>query len=156
MDDIKLNPDTACVGDSVWDGVDRAQLIRQLEDMRARSYVPDSRVYSSQDDSTRSSSYPITFDMEQQLADDFAFVAASQPTVGSVSAASVEIRVDEPKLFIRLAANGGIQPVVKETIDEILLNMVQYADRGTSISVANGIVFKRPKLLVERCARSRF
>lgn len=80
------------------------------------------QVYDEDDWRKRSNStteFPIPFLLEQQLADDFAFIGAFKEGVEAVTAAAVEIKSEPEGLFILLAANEGINEIVASAIKDV-------------------------------------
>lgn len=78
----------------------------------------------------RDSSYPLPLEVERSLADDFAFIAAFQPSVGFVTAATVEQSSDNPSLVVKLAANEGVSAEVRSKFDEMLEMLRKHARKG--------------------------
>ena len=73
------------------------------------------------------------FSLEASLAQDFAFLAATEEGVQSVSAACVEgLCGPGPRaLTIRLASNEGVRETTKEALDDILGLLKRCAKNGT-------------------------
>ena len=68
--------------------------------------------------------------VEQRLADDFAFVAAAKEDPKAVSAVAIQERSDGLGLIIRLAANDGVLPEVKDTLRAMLDLLASCARQG--------------------------
>lgn len=58
----------------------------------------------------------LSFETEERLANDFAFVSAAREGVGSVTAVCIEEKQEPLGLIIRLAANDGVRQEVKDSI----------------------------------------
>lgn len=67
------------------------------------------------DDSSRL----LPFEVEQQVADDFAFLAAAEEGAKGVSAVGLEESIEPLGLVIRLAANGPVPQKVAHTFKAI-------------------------------------
>ena len=130
-----LSPDTAIPKRSIWSGIDRISLERHTKDLHKVQHVAGPRDYLS---STRASgkepcdtyTYPFPFEIERQLADDCAFIAAYQPDVKTVSAAAVAFDSNKQELLVHLSANEGISPRVADTMNRVMQTLRQCARRG--------------------------
>ncbi|KAK1047837.1 hypothetical protein LTR74_017675, partial [Friedmanniomyces endolithicus] len=114
-----LDPDTASKDRSIWKAIDRAALERQTQALFAKQHVTGHRSDVEPSDLEHDRSYPLPFEVEKSLADDFAFIAASQPQVDFVSAVAVEQSKGKHSFVMRLAANQGVSPDVEEKFDEM-------------------------------------
>jgi hypothetical protein len=128
----RLDPDTAPKGRSIWKSIDRVTLERQTTALFAKQHVAGRRFYVEPSNPKDERSYPLPFELEKSLADDFAFVAASQPQVDSVSAAAIEQNESEPLFRVKLAANEGISPGVKRTFNDLFEVLRKHARKGDS------------------------
>ncbi|KAI9714897.1 MAG: hypothetical protein M1820_000186 [Bogoriella megaspora] len=117
--DESLSPDTAPSGRFIWESVDRAALERQTEALESKKHVPGRQVYADPPYLSDEDLYPLSFELERSLADDLAFIAASQPGVHSVSAIAVELDKTKSLLRVKLAANDGVCSLVKEAFDDL-------------------------------------
>lgn len=123
---------TASHQDSVWKTVTRDAFRTNVVDLqRASAKCPaDPEIHSraprlGNDDDL----HVIPFEVEQRLADDFAFLAAFNKDVWTITAAALE-EVSQPRgLVVRLAANAAIDPLVLETLDQILRLLQQCSKR---------------------------
>ena len=102
---------------------------------KASGEVPsDPKVHSAQAwpeiTSQQNHKYLLPFLVEQRLADDFAFVAAAKEDPKAVSAATVQERSNGLGSIIRLAANDGVLPEVKDTLTAMLELLASCARRG--------------------------
>lgn len=129
MQTERLEPDTAPASSSVWRDIDRATLERQMQALFAKQHVAGPRTYS---DAARKDddSYPLPFEVEKSLADDFAFIAACQPQVDFVSAVAIEQDLERDSLVIKLAANQGVAVQVKEKFEGILTVLKKRSRKG--------------------------
>lgn len=121
-----LSVNTSSARKSIWRGVDRDQFRTNIVALqRASNQVPcDPKVHTRkewrnprirQDDP----SYLLPFEVEQRLADDFAFLAAAEEGVKAVSAVALEESLDPAGLTIRLAANETVPEHVPDTFKTI-------------------------------------
>ena len=106
---------TASVEDSIWRGLHQATFRRNVVALqRASKEVPSAPVLHHRtdwhnprirsDDPERA----LPFEVEQRLADDFAFLAAAAEGVKAVSAVGLEEGYNHDGLVLRLAANQTI------------------------------------------------
>lgn len=126
----RLDPDTAPADRSIWTTVKRATLERHTQVLFTKKHVAGRQLYIEPIPAQSSLAYPLSFELEKSLADDFAFIAASKPQVDAVSAATVEQNEAQPFITLRLAANEGIQPDVKTTFDALFQTLRKYARKG--------------------------
>lgn len=121
-----LSVNTSSAGKSIWRGLDRNQFRTNIVTLqRASNQVPcDPKVHTRKewrnprirhDDS----SYVLPFEVEQRLADDFAFIAAAEEDVKAVSAVALEESLDPAGLKITLAANETVPERVPDTFKVI-------------------------------------
>lgn len=84
---------------------------------RVSEIAGDEVVHSAAEWQSRhtSSATLLPFDVEQRLADDFAFIAAAEEILRVVSAVALEQYVEPARLIVRLAANeyipNGVLPM---------------------------------------------
>lgn len=132
-----LSVDTSSDAKSIWRGLDRNQFRTNIVALqRASNQVPcDPKKHSrnewhnpriSHDDP----SYLLPFEVEQQLADDFAFIAAAEEGVQAVSAVALEESLDPAGLTIRLAANETVPERVPDTLKIIFKLLGRCAKRS--------------------------
>ena len=128
-----LPPDTAAQGKSIWDTVCRAEFDRDVVSLKRQNDVPGTaHIYELNDNSTASG--PFSLAIERQVADDIAFIAAFREGVTSVTAATLELK--EEGLRIVLAANEGVEDIVKEVLEKILRALEDCARLSNSLPLA--------------------
>ncbi len=146
LDDQLLNVNTASAEASIWQGLEhdcfRADIVAL---QRASHEVPcDPKVYDRGqwhnsrirlDDPSRL----LSFEVEQRVADDLAFLAAAYEGVKAVSAVALEESVDPVGLVIRLAANGVVPQKIAETFRPIFDLLRRCAARSVSFSFSVGL-----------------
>ncbi|MCJ1262668.1 hypothetical protein MMC22_002538 [Lobaria immixta] len=131
-----LSVNTSSARKSIWQGVDREQFRTNIVALqRASNQVPcDPKVHTRkewhnprirQDDP----SYVLPFEVEQRLADDFAFLAAAEEGVKAVSAVALEESLDPAGLTVRLAANETVPEHVPDTFKTIFSLLGRCAKR---------------------------
>ena len=125
-----LYPITATPNESIWKTVDRASFESSVAHLSAIRPVPKTREYLADDASIPRKRYPLPFEVERQLADDFAFLAAYESGVDFVSAATVCTTLNEPGLTISLAANEGVANCVEVSFKDILVVLEKCARKG--------------------------
>lgn len=126
----RLDPDTAPKDRSIWKSIDRATLERQTKALCDKQHVAGRRFYGEPSYRKDDRSYPLPFELEKSLADDFAFIAAFQPQVDSISAAAIEQNESAPLFKVKLAANEGISPGVKRTFNDLFEVLRKHARKG--------------------------
>lgn len=130
--DERLDPDTAPKDRSVWKCINRTALERQTKALSTKQHVAGRRFYAEPSCLKDKHPYPLPFELEKSLADDFAFIAAFQPQVESVSATAIEQSENEPLFRVKLAANEGISPGVKRKFDDLFEALRKHAKKGDS------------------------
>lgn len=123
------DPDTASEARSIWADVERDALERHVQVLFKRQHIADRRNYVLPAE-PRDSLYPLPLAIEGSLADDFAFIAASQPEVGFVTAATIEQVQNESSLLVRLAANEGVSVEVSNRFNELFEVLRKHARKG--------------------------
>lgn len=126
-----LMVNTSSPGKSIWRGLDRDQFRTNIVTLqRASNEVPcDPKVHTRNEWHNprirhNDPSYVLPFEVEQRLADDFAFIAAAKEGVKAVSAVALEESLDSTGLTIRLAANGTLPERVLDTF-KMVFNLLQ-------------------------------
>lgn len=111
---------TASTKESIWRGISRNTFRQHVVALRrAAEIAGDEQVHSASDwhSCHTQSTYALPFDVEQRLADDFAFVAAAEENLRVVSAVALEQYSDSPRLVVRLAANECLPEGVTQMFD---------------------------------------
>lgn len=72
----------------------------------------------------------LPFEVEERLANDFAFLVANQKDAKTVSAVALEEVVEPPGLVARLAANGAVQEGVVDSLQAIFNILEKCAKRS--------------------------
>ncbi|KAF1985545.1 hypothetical protein K402DRAFT_103643 [Aulographum hederae CBS 113979] len=118
-----VNPDTAPRDRSIWNSIGRAgraTLENEAKYLKQKEHVAGRQSYGLCPKQKDDHFYSLPFDLERDLADDFAFIAAFQPGPLFISAATLEEDRSGPnRLKLRLAANEGIPVNVKKAFDSI-------------------------------------
>ncbi len=114
---------TASKQESIWTTVTQDAFRRNvIELQRASTKCPadpeiHSRAPTLENDNH---GHTIPFEVEQRLADDFAFVAAFNKDVWTITAVALE-ELSQPRgLLVRLAANAAVEPSVLDTLYHML------------------------------------
>ncbi|KAL9597552.1 MAG: hypothetical protein Q9219_005054 [cf. Caloplaca sp. 3 TL-2023] len=106
---------TSSKENSIWKGLDKPKFRQTIIALATetnevptdpKSYTKDGR--RSNISSGAQAARTLSFEDEQRLADDLAYLAASQEGVGTVTAVVVEELSEPPGLLIRIAANEGV------------------------------------------------
>ncbi len=126
--------DTARKGASIWDVVGQKTFGDNVNELtKLPNSVPkDPRVYTKVDwfgRGNQEGSHTFPFEVERQLADDVAFIAASEEGARRVSAVIIE-EGNGAGLTVRLAANEGVPEAVSTSLKEIFAVLQQCANEG--------------------------
>ena len=112
-------PNTASPSRSIWSTVDQTTFTGHVERLCKSGRVPSpwTDEESNWPEDTPDSRLP--FKVERQLVDDLAFIAANEYRSDCVAAAAIEPPVGSQKSLVRLAANNGVSPVVKNAFSGV-------------------------------------
>lgn len=123
--------DTALTQNSIWNAVSRDEFFRKTTELEQKVAGPAVVYTASQwpDAVAKDSGFGFSFDIEQQLADDFAFLAAREIGTFHVSAAAIELSAGGNNMMVRLAANEGIEEKVRSMFEELLEQLRKCARR---------------------------
>ena len=143
LHDQPLPVNTAPTLDSVWRYLPRDNFRRNVVALqRVSNEVPGDPVVHSRDEWSEprirhdDPNYVLPFSIEQRLADDFAFLAAAEEGVKTVSAVGLEQDVEHHGMIVRLVANDTIPPDVPKTFHLMFDLLIKCARKsGYSISV---------------------
>lgn len=125
-----LNPETAPKHRSIWSSIDRTTFDGYTKALCDKQFVAGRRCYIEPPDRDNEQQYPLSFAIEKSLADDFAFIAASQPQARHVSSATVEQHTKKPSVVVKLAANDGVSSEVKVAFDDIFELLRKHGRKG--------------------------
>ncbi|QDS75777.1 hypothetical protein FKW77_008807 [Venturia effusa] len=127
-----LSPDTSTKGNSIWDDIDRDQFELNTDGLEASKYRATPWVQARSEWPEDDDRYLVPYAVERQVSDDFAYIAACEPKVVTVTAATLEAYQNPPGIIIRLAGNKGIREYVQRALNEILRNLEQCARKELS------------------------
>ena len=122
-------PATAAKGESIWSSVGERAFYDSVNDLIKLHPVPSEFYPPSLCSSERDPACPLDFQEEQQLADDFAFIATYEYGAPYMVAATIEASSRNPGLIVRLAANEGVEDVVMQMFGTISKILGQCADK---------------------------
>lgn len=129
-----LSPDTAVVGESIWDVTPRSEFEKNIAELtRLNDQPATSQVYKLRSEDSHPDFAFLPLDIERELADDFAFIAACEEGVNTVTATALELMNDSTRLVV--AANEGIRMEVKETMTKVLSKLEACARLGEMLVV---------------------
>ena len=135
-----LPVNTASKTTSIWRDVEQSLFRQRIDDLhRKTDHCPGRpREFSQASWQAKAPSqilanHVLPFQVEERIANDIAFVAASRKDVESVSAVALEEHRDSQGLSVRIAANGSINSAVIETI-EAVLSLLQDCARKSAFS----------------------
>lgn len=135
-----LEVSSASAQDSIWRGSVKQKNFRQGIDAlhRASNGVPVSpKIHRREDWPIRNDNalYTLPFEIEGQLANDFAFLAAAEEGTRAVSAVGLEQRIERHGLIIRLAANEVVPKQVPEAFKNMFDILGNCASKSTYYSI---------------------
>lgn len=115
---------------SIWHGLSRATFEDHVDAYHRTAFIPprEPPVVAS----SRSGNALLPLDIENQLADDLAFIAACEHGVSYVTAVCIESPPiqDAAGLTIRLSANEGVCARAKEHIERVLKTLERCSAKG--------------------------
>lgn len=136
-----LSVNTSSAPKSIWRGLGHDQFRTNIVALqRASNQVPcNPKIHTRKEWHNpkirhHDASYVLPFEVEQRLADDFAFIAAAEEGVKAVSAVALEERRDPAGLTIRLAANETVPERVPDTFKKIFNLLGRCAQRSAYLS----------------------
>ena len=132
-----LPVNTASKKDSIWRDINQSAFrkcihdLAEKNDFRGNQKVHSHQEWKDREIASNDKNHVLPFDVEERLANDFAFIAAAKKEVEAVSAVVLEEAADSQSLIVRLAANGTISEVVMSRLTSILATLQKCA-RGKS------------------------
>jgi len=133
-----LQVNNATISGSIWNGVNRKLFEKNIDILFNANCDLEPVTITAAQIPSGSNKHRIPVDLEAQLVDDFAFLAAYDYGVKFVTAACLE----ESRLggfTLRLAANEGVHELVQSTFTEILSFLSLCATKCRSIDLYRGI-----------------
>lgn len=128
---------TASKQNSIWRDLDQSNFRKRIDDLGVKSndypglpQVHSSRDWLSQHNASDEVNHVLSMNVEERLANDVAFLIASQKGVELVSAVALEEFTGSDGLSIRLAANGGISETVIDVMRSISVLLQKCATKG--------------------------
>ncbi|OAL44806.1 hypothetical protein IQ07DRAFT_238069 [Pyrenochaeta sp. DS3sAY3a] len=135
-------PNTARADRSIWRIVPRSHFETHIDCLHGKAVVPEAQVLKKEDWPKDRSEYLFTFEIEKQIADDFAFIAAYEYGVQYVTAATVVSPChDSTGMVIRMAANEGISGHVCSAIRRLLDALERCAAKKLSREYCAATIF---------------
>lgn len=119
---------------SIWALVPESQFAERVQEVLNKSgQVPEeAHVYNRARGQTHPEIYQLPHNIEYQLAQDLAFIAAYEESVHTVSAATIEETAAQNGLIFNIATNSGVGFSVRETLSEIGKLLEQCARKGNN------------------------
>nr|POE67108.1 hypothetical protein CFP56_72666 [Quercus suber] len=125
---------------SIWNGIDRPAFERDLRRLVAtrqnqggpllqRRLMPQLLLAGGEDEN----GFVLAPDVENQLANDFAFLSAATTLPRDVSAAALTQANDSSRLVLTIAANQGVAPTVKRAMRSLLDSIEERAKGNLSL-----------------------
>jgi len=119
--------------------------VRTVQEVRTIfAQVPgEARIHDQKSSQASSGDHVLPYNVEYQLAQDIAFIAAREEGVHTVSAATVEKRTTEQGLTFTVASNSGVEPSVREGILGIGRCLELCAQKGNAVADFSGHLLRR-------------
>lgn len=125
---IRLESRTAGPAGSIWSNLPEETFRQHLVELEKRTNaVPvEPQIFPLQEPE-KTQGYILPLCVEQQLADDLAFLAAIEEGAQSVAAVCLEERVQPPGLTVRFAAldlalSGGVKTSLQQVVDSLIIS----------------------------------
>ncbi|GAB7350256.1 hypothetical protein MBLNU459_g0904t2 [Dothideomycetes sp. NU459] len=142
----KQLPDTAAPPSSIWSKAPRARFAAKVASLERCTVTPGApRVYAADDwpaaaaaaaAARRNAALELPFEVERQLADDFAFLGSYKEGVETVTAAAVEWGGAGGGCVVRVAANEGVDDIAQKALEDVLMILQRCAARESRDSCA--------------------
>lgn len=117
---------------TIWTPIAEDRFLRSVQEIQTESkQIPGAAcTHDQKSGKAHSEDYVLPYNLEYQLAQDVAFIAAHKEGVHTVSAATVEGKSTEQGLTFTIASNSGIEPWVRDAIRGIGVCMESCARKG--------------------------
>ena len=117
---------------TIWTPISEDRFLRTVQEVRAVfAQVPGKAcTHDQKSGQANSEDHVLPYNLEYQLAQDIAFIAAHEEGVHTVSAATVEGKTMEQSLMFTIASNSGVGPSVREGILTIGRCLERCAQKG--------------------------
>lgn len=132
-----LSVQTAPSGRSIWHTVKQDTFVTNVHKLLLASdtIAGDPKTYQEESwrppqAADKTLNYILPFEVEHQLSDDLAFLAAAQEGADAVSAATISEDIGGHGCMINLAANEGVPKAVVSSMREILDKLQERAKKG--------------------------
>ena len=121
---------------TVWTPISEDRFARTVQEVRTIfAQVPgEARIHDQKSRQASSRDHILPYNVQYQLAQDIAFIAACEEGVHTVSAATVEKRTTEQGLTFTVARNSGVEPSVREGILGIGRCLELCAQKGNAVA----------------------
>lgn len=124
-----LYPHTASKGTSIWDRVGRLAFENNVKAIRDTVKVPGATKTGIAKPPERSNA-PLALELEEQLANDFAFIATARPGPDAIRAATVQATESPSSFVVTLASNDGVPADVVAAFEAIFKILARCARKG--------------------------
>ena len=110
-----------------------SQFVERVQEVldKSRKVPEEAQIYNQARGQTFPENSQLPPNIEYQLAQDLAFIAAHEESVHTVSAATIEGTAAQDGLVFNIATNSGVGFSVRETLPEIGKLLEQCARRGS-------------------------
>lgn len=100
--------------DTVWTSVSEDQFVRAVQRVREDFAQVEARIHDQKSGRACSGNDVLPYNVEYQLAQDIAFLAAREEGVHTVSAATVETITTNEGIRFTVASNSGVGPLARD------------------------------------------
>ncbi|KAI9892525.1 MAG: hypothetical protein M1814_001482 [Vezdaea aestivalis] len=106
---------------TIWKPISEESFMRAVREVfiSSKQTAGAFRVYDHRPQLDHTTSFTLPFEIEFQLAQDFAFIAAYEEGAKTVSAVSVTPQATGRGIAVTISANHGVSPFVRTSLEEI-------------------------------------
>ena len=120
---------------SIWDGINRHEFEAKVNELQKiapsqRPALAATRENNTPVEASSKIPYTLPIEVEKQVVDDIAFLAACESLEGGVTAATLLTHGNHDKATIHLAANEGVSDQIIDNITRMLELLEHCAQRG--------------------------
>ena len=130
---------------TIWTPISEDRLLGKAQELRAVFAQVPGEAFSRNQESGQANfeDHVLPYNLEYQLAQDIAFIAAREEGVHTVSAGTVEKKTTEQSLTFTIASNSGVGLSVKEGILGIGKCLERCAQKGNVAAALLGYSLRR-------------
>lgn len=122
---------------TIWTPTREDHFLRTVQEVQnVSAQVPgEARTHDQESGRACCGDYVLPYNVEYQLAQDLAFIAAHEEGVHAVSAATVEKAATEQGLTFTIASNSGVEPSVRDGLLGMGRCLERCAQKGNAAAI---------------------